>query len=163
VGDQIFNSVKQIIGNDLGIQIHEFTSRQSRKERRKLLKEFADQDIQSLVAMKCLDEGVDVPPTRVAYFLASSSNPREFVQRRGRVLRKHAGKEYAIIYDLISIPPKEFIEQGQKGEYYSAVKSAFVREYKRVQEFATMALNHYDSMAEMFEMADQLDLLDITK
>ncbi len=96
-GDQIFTKAKQILGKELGVKIHEFTSRQNRKQRKKLLTDFSNQEIQSLMAMKCLDEGVDVPPTRVAYFLASSSNPREFIQRRGRVLRLSEGKDYAMI------------------------------------------------------------------
>ncbi|MEJ0106147.1 MAG: DEAD/DEAH box helicase family protein [Bacteroidota bacterium] len=163
VGDQIFEDTKHLLGRELKVRIHEFTSRQSRSERKKLLDDFSNQKIQSLMAMKCLDEGVDVPPTKVAYFLASSSNPREFVQRRGRVLRKYPGKESAVIYDLISIPPQKFIETGRKGQKYYAVKSAFSKEYKRVQEFASMAINQFDSMNELFSMADQLDLLDITK
>ncbi|HRP37054.1 MAG TPA: DEAD/DEAH box helicase family protein [Candidatus Dojkabacteria bacterium] len=162
-GDEIFENAKYLLGKELKVRIHEFTSRQSRSERKKLLSDFASQKIQSLMAMKCLDEGVDVPPTRVAYFLASSSNPREFVQRRGRVLRKYQGKDNALIYDLISIPPIKFIETGRKGQKYYAVKSAFAKEYRRVQEFASMAINKYDSMNDLFSMADQLDLLDITK
>lgn len=162
-GDQIFEDAKHLLGKELQVRIHEFTSRQSRAERKKLLSDFSSQKIQSLMAMKCLDEGVDVPPTRVAYFLASSSNPREFVQRRGRVLRKYPGKENALIYDLISIPPKRFIEGGRNGQKYYAAKSAFSKEYKRVQEFASMAINQFDSMNELFAMADQMDLLDITK
>lgn len=162
-GDRIFDEVKQLLGKELRLKVHEFTSRQSRSERKKLLKEFSEQRIHSLIAMKCLDEGVDVPPTRIAFFLASSSNPREFVQRRGRVLRKYPGKEHAVIYDLISIPPKKIIEEGRKSNVYHAVKSAFSKEYKRVQEFSEMAINKFDSMNELFAMADQLDLLDITK
>ncbi|MGN7787818.1 DEAD/DEAH box helicase family protein [Niabella sp. 22666] len=162
VGDQIFDEVKRILGRELNIRLHEFTSRQSRLKRKQLLKEFAKSELQALVAMKCLDEGVDVPPTRVAYFLASSSNPREFVQRRGRILRKHDGKEYAIIYDLISIPPKEFIEQGKNSDVYGAVRSAITKEYKRVLEFSSMAENRFDSMNEMFKIANKLELTDIT-
>ena len=162
-GDQIFGQVKELLGRTFKIKLHEFTSRQSRKQRRELLKEFGEQKIEALLAMKCLDEGVDVPPTRVAYFLASSGNPREFVQRRGRVLRKYPGKEYAVIYDLVSIPPKHFIDKGRRSKYFHAVKSAFTKEYKRVQEFSGMAINQYESMTELYKMADQLDLLDITK
>lgn len=162
-GDQIFSQMKELLGKTFKIRLHEFTSRQSRKKRKELLKEFGEQKIQSLMAMKCLDEGVDVPPTRVAYFLASSGNPREFVQRRGRVLRKYPGKEHAIIYDLVSIPPKRFIDEGRNSKSFHAVKSAFTKEYKRVQEFSSMAINQYDSMNEMYAMADQLDLLDVTQ
>jgi len=162
-GEMIFDQVKELLGKKLKISLHEFTSRQSRAERRKLLKDFAEQKVKSLIAMKCLDEGVDVPPTRVAYFLASSGNPKEFIQRRGRVLRTFKEKEYATIYDLISIPPKRFIEEGRHGKEYGAVKSAFAKEYKRIQEFSSMALNQYKSLNEMYEMANTLDLLDITK
>ena len=162
-GDQIFDQAKVILGKELKVKVHEFTSRQTRRQRKQLLTAFAKQEIQSLLAMKCLDEGVDVPPTRVAYFLASSSNPREFVQRRGRVLRKHPGKEHATIYDLVSIPPRRLVEEGRAGKSFHAVKSAFTKEYKRVQEFANMAINKYDAMNELFAMADQLDLLDTTK
>ena len=49
--------------------------------------------------MKCLDEGVDVPRTEIAIFCSSTGNPRQYVQRRGRVLRLHDDKEKAIIYD----------------------------------------------------------------
>ena len=162
-GDQIFDRAKIILGKELKVKIHEFTSRQSRAKRKELLTAFAKQEIQCLLAMKCLDEGVDVPPTRVAYFLASSSNPREFVQRRGRVLRKYPGKEHAVIYDLVSIPPRHLVAQGRGGKSFHPVKSAFTKEYKRVQEFATMAINKYHAIDELFAMADQLDLLDTTK
>ena len=90
-GERIFNDVKMILSNDFKVRLHEFTSRQSPQERASILRDFSSNEIQSLVAMKCLDEGVDVPPTRIAYFLASSSNPREFIQRRGRVLRVFRG------------------------------------------------------------------------
>ncbi|TCD01230.1 DEAD/DEAH box helicase family protein [Pedobacter psychroterrae] len=162
VGDQIFDDVKRILGTELNIKLHEFTSRQSRLKRKQLLEDFSKGELQSLIAMKCLDEGVDVPPTRVAYFLASSGNPREFVQRRGRILRKHDDKKFAIIYDLISIPPMEFIEKGKESDVYNAVCSAITKEYKRVQEFSSMAENRFDSINEMFTIADKLGLADIT-
>ena len=73
------------------------------EERLSLLERFASRDLQGLVAMKCLDEGVDVPGTQFAYILASSSNPREFIQRRGRILRNAPGKAEAKIYDLIAV------------------------------------------------------------
>jgi len=61
----------------------------------------------ALVAMRCLDEGVDIPPTRSAFLLGSSQNPKQFVQRRGRVLRKYPGKTHASIYDFIYLPQPE--------------------------------------------------------
>lgn len=159
-GERIFNDVKLILSNDFQIRLHEFTSRQSPKERKSILKDFSSNEIQALVAMKCLDEGVDVPPTRIAYFLASSSNPREFIQRRGRILRKHPGKKEAVVYDLISIPPMFFIEQGRKSEYYRPVKNAVKRELSRVKEFAGMAQNEHSSLNELLDIIDKLELLD---
>ena len=57
-----------------------------------------------IVSIKCLDEGVDIPSTTHAIILASSQNPREFIQRRGRVLRLYHGKNYSWLYDAIVIP-----------------------------------------------------------
>ena len=77
---------------DLGLRCHEFVHYVSLSERQKILEQFALGQIQVIVAIKCLDEGVDVPSTRIAFFLASTSNPKEFVQRRGRILRLAKGK-----------------------------------------------------------------------
>lgn len=90
--------------SELGLRVHKFDSTVPTKERRKILMRFADGELQILVAIKCLDEGVDVPSTQCAYFLASTSNPREFVQRRGRILRNFEGKHIAEIYDFIVFP-----------------------------------------------------------
>lgn len=57
-----------------------------------------------LVSIKCLDEGVDIPSTTHALILASSQNPREFIQRRGRILRRAPGKHFAELYDTITMP-----------------------------------------------------------
>jgi len=161
VGDKLFNQVKELLGVEKRVRIHEFTQRQNNREREQILERFSEGDLQALVAMKCLDEGVDVPPTRTAYFLASSGNPREFVQRRGRVLRRWEGKRHATIYDLISIPPFDFIELGEQSPNYAAVRAAVRREYRRVKEFAELAENHYQALDELFDIADRLDLLDV--
>jgi superfamily II DNA or RNA helicase len=58
-----------------------------------------------VVAIKCLDEGVDIPSVTHALILASSRNPREFIQRRGRVLRTAPGKVLAHVHDAIVMPP----------------------------------------------------------
>ena len=60
--------------------------------------------LQALVAIKCLDEGVNIPNIHTAFILASSTNPKEYIQRRGRVLRKAPGKDYAVIYDFVTLP-----------------------------------------------------------
>ena len=91
----------------LGLRCHEFVHDVGLSDRERLLGQFANGDIQVLVAIKCLDEGVDVPSTRTAFIMASSTNPREFVQRRGRILRLAEGKSEATVYDFIVVPPLE--------------------------------------------------------
>ncbi len=66
-----------------------------------------------VVAIRCLDEGVDVPSVTHALILASSKNPREYVQRRGRVLRRHEGKALAHVHDAIVVPPRTAGEGGK--------------------------------------------------
>ena len=77
---------------DRGIVPAPFTAEEDRTTRQNVLERFAAGAIPALVAMRALDEGVDVPATREAQLLASSGNPREFIQRRGRVLRPSPGR-----------------------------------------------------------------------
>jgi len=159
VGDQIFDEVRVLLGSEKRIPIHEFTYRQSLSERKDLLSQFERRIIKAFIAMKCLDEGVDVPPTRIAYFLASSSVEREFIQRRGRILRNSPGKKFAEIYDLISIPPYGYIIRGKSDENYNAVRSALRREFTRISEFASLAENKHQALNKFLEIADKFDLL----
>lgn len=86
---------------------YKFTSDEGLKLRSDLLNDFDEGNLKSLLAIKCLDEGVDVPSTDKVIIMSSSPNPSEYVQRRGRVLRKFPGKTHADIYDLIVIPPED--------------------------------------------------------
>ena len=94
--------VQEILNSKTIIQ-HKFTANESKEERKNILEMFEKGDYQALVAMKCLDEGVDVPATKSAIIMASSTNPREFIQRRGRILRKHPSKQKAFIYDFLVV------------------------------------------------------------
>lgn len=120
--------------SDLGIKMHRFNSEIKNKERQTLLSLFSRGEIEVLVAIKCLDEGVDVPATKNAYFLSSTSNPREFVQRRGRVLRLSDGKNYANIIDFITL---------QDNLEYNTFNSMAKREMPRFAEFSSLASNKY--------------------
>ena len=86
-----------------------------------------------LVSIKCLDEGVDIPAVSHAFILASSQNPRQFIQRRGRVLRKSAGKNLAVIHDAIVVP----VDPKSESEQISLLKAELIR----ALEFANSALN----------------------
>lgn len=103
-----------------------------------ILQNFADGDIQILLSMKCLDEGVDIPRAEHAIFCSSTGNPRQFVQRRGRVLRKCKGKEKARIWDLIVTPPN-ILDESNKIE-----RNLFFNEVKRIVNFAALADNQVD-------------------
>ena len=120
---------------------------------------FASGHLQALVAMRCLDEGVDVPSTQTAYILASSSNPKEFIQRRGRILRKAPGKKRAKIHDLIAVPPMEY-QQYPKASF-NTERKIVEKELKRFNEFAGLAVNKNQALVKIREFAKIYNLLGI--
>ena len=105
-GPKQVEEVMNLVGNQLHLSAHSYVSETPRPERKVLLRRFgAGDDLRALVAMRCLDEGVDIPDARTGYLLASSSNPRQFIQRRGRLLRLAPGKDRAVILDYLAVPP----------------------------------------------------------
>lgn len=86
---------------DLGVDLLEYHSRNDQDHEATL--DYFTTRGGILLAIKCLDEGVDIPMINRALILASSTNPREYVQRRGRVLRKSPGKHSSHLYDVIVV------------------------------------------------------------
>lgn len=127
-----------MVGDDIGMRANKFTATEDQQKRKRILKQFAEGELQTLVAIRCLDEGVDVPRTENAYILASSSNPRQFIQRRGRVLRKAKGKKRANIYDFIVIPDDD---DYVNSDSFNIERNLLIRELNRVNEFASMSEN----------------------
>jgi len=125
-------------------------------ERQFLLKGFADGTIKVLVAMKCLDEGVDIPPARVGVLLASTGNPREFIQRRGRLLRRHPGKREAIIYDIIAVPPLQALPRDE--QLLSVERRILQKEAVRFVEFAKDARNSVECLNMLHEYEARIGL-----
>lgn len=119
-----------------------------------ILNLFSDGKIDILASMKCLDEGVDVPRTELAIFCASTGNPRQFIQRRGRVLRTHPDKHIATIYDLVVIPDSANQNEG----YFKIERNLLAKELERVAHFAFMSLNRYEAIAEFEEICNYYDL-----
>lgn len=113
-------------------------------ERDFLLKEFSKGNYRALVAMKCLDEGVDVPAAKTAIIMSSTSNPREYIQRRGRVLRRSNNKKLAIIYDLVVMPKVNENESSSDIE-----KKIRKKEIQRYKEFARSAKNSAECLEEL--------------
>ncbi len=140
----------------LRLRCHEFVHDVRLSDREKLLKQFDAGDIQVLVAIKCLDEGVDVPSTRAAFILASSTNPREFVQRRGRILRISDGKDRAVIYDFIVVPPFERLALRHPSDV-----AILKREMPRFVEFASSATNQFNARSVIREILNKFELLNL--
>jgi len=108
-------------------------------ERDVILRNFNNGDFEVLLAMKCLDEGVDVPSTKTAVLMCSSGNPKEYIQRRGRILRPYPGKKKAVMYDIAAMPPI-----GTGGSYAKNLEEVVAKEQKRMEEFAKDSLNNPD-------------------
>lgn len=150
----------RLIGKQVGMKAKKFTADESPAERQEILSMFGSGDLQTLVAIRCLDEGVDVPKTETAYILASSTNPRQFIQRRGRVLRKSPGKHSASIYDFIAVPDLDVISAASD-QVANVERNMVKRELVRINEFAEMAINHGEALSALREIKRKLNLLDM--
>lgn len=141
-GRRQIDLVAEMLGNTLDMRVGRFTSQESAQERAQIRAAFAGgETLQALVAIKCLDEGVNIPSIKTAFILASSTNPKEYIQRRGRVLRKFPGKEYAVIYDFITLPfPFETLAF-QNDAIIESTKGLIKRELIRMMDFADIAEN----------------------
>ena len=115
-----------------------------------------------ITAVKCLDEGVDVPAVETGIFMASSGNPKQFVQRRGRILRKNkmTNKESAKIYDILVSPP--IPAEGVDSSLNE--KKLIAKELLRHKQFAEISENKYEAFERISEVARKfginLDKLD---
>ncbi|MBZ4662714.1 MAG: phosphorothioation system restriction enzyme [Caloramator sp.] len=165
-GDKINNDekfiekVNRILRFKIGIKTHTFTAEENLKERNRILNDFASGDLQALTAIRCLDEGVDIPQLRRAFILSSSSNPKEFIQRRGRVLRKFEGKEYAEIYDFFVVPTldKEQIKK-MDIELIRIEQKIIEKEFKRFEEFAELAINNLEAYNKILQVWNMYSLI----
>jgi len=136
--------------------VKQFTANSGNRD--EILKDFEKGKIHVLTSMKCLDEGVDVPRSELAIFCASTGNPRQFIQRRGRVLRLHNDKIHATIHDLVVIPDADANEGSFEME-----RSMVRKELERVVDFANLSMNKtetYDVFKSILEIYN-LNLNDI--
>lgn len=118
------------------------------------LKGFSEGKIDMLLAMKMLDEGVDIPRTEIGIFASSTGNPREFIQRRGRLLRNHKDKKFAYIYDLIVAP----IASYENENLYRIEKNMVKSELIRVAYFASLSMNFYESKIVLEDICAKYEL-----
>lgn len=158
-GMRQIDAVVRLLGRDAGMHVNSYTQENYLQERDVLRERFAGGSLQGLVAIRCLDEGVDIPETRRAFILASSTNPRQFIQRRGRILRlsPETGKTAASIHDFLVVPPPDAVD----ATLMKAERRLVGRELARVALFAKLARNGPQAMGRLEDLRKRYDLLHI--
>lgn len=148
-------AVAKLLGRELGYRINTYTADTTLEERADLHNLFESGELQGLVAIRCLDEGIDIPATQTAVILASSNNPRQFVQRRGRILRPHPHKQRATLFDMIVVPPA--LDRAT----FEMERQLLRTELIRFVEFADLADNAGEARLKLLALQQQYDLLDL--
>lgn len=137
--------VKQNLSS-LGFKSSQFTANETMDERMELVDSFNEGAIDALAAIRCLDEGINIPSIKGAMILSSNDDFREFVQRRGRILRTYKDKKYANIYDIIVLPS------------YNTPKIAEI-EFRRFHEYARLAINKDLLMPQLENLTSEYNLV----
>ncbi len=150
-------AVARLLGEKHGLRVRNFTYRETPQEREEILRDLGSGFLDGVVAIRCLDEGIDLPELRMGFLLASSTNPRQFVQRRGRLLRNAPGKKRAIIYDFIVRPPD--LGGSLDDESFNMERAFFQRELQRIVEFCRMAENGPEALHSLHELRLNYHLL----
>jgi len=135
--NRLITKYSKLLGAKYDLNIRLFNGNTPKKERVEILKYFEDGYHDALISMKCLDEGIDVPNAKLAVFCSSTGNPRQFVQRRGRVLRTYKNQT-AKIFDMIVKP--DFQSITNESDYTSEV-NIFKSELIRIINFLALAEN----------------------
>ena len=129
------------------VTCNSYTGEDSKEMRRQKLAAFADGRLNVLFAKNCLDEGVDVPRAEYGIFTSSTGNPRQFIQRRGRLLRRHEDKAFAYIYDMVVVP--DFHSPHYDRRFWTMEKKLVENEMRRVANFGYLASNYYTGALSM--------------
>lgn len=148
-------AVMSLLQSELNYRVNSYTAETSLEEREELRYQFANGILQGLVAIRCLDEGVDIPAIQTAIILASSSNPRQFIQRRGRILRPSPNKDRAELFDLIVVPP----DLGQAA--WGIERKLLYKELQRFVEFADLAINSGSARKVLLPLQERYRLLEV--
>lgn len=150
--NKLINEYTRVVSNtDDSVMVKQFTSNSINRE--EIFLDYEKGRTHVLTSMKCLDEGVDVPRSELAIFCASTGNPRQFIQRRGRVLRLHKDKIHATIHDLVVIP-----EISRNDNTFEMEKSLVKKELERVVDFADLAMNKTDTYDTLKDVLDHYNL-----
>lgn len=139
-------AVTRILGNECHMEVAKFTSQENMETRTMIKEQFQRGDrLQAIVAIKCLDEGVNIPGIRTAFILASTTNPKEYIQRRGRVLRKADNKPFAEIYDFVTLPRELDSVSALTAEQAQRDLSLVRNELARIKEFGRLSMNSMEA------------------
>lgn len=149
--------VAQLLGNQHNLRVRTFTYQEKTAEREDILRDLRSGFLDGVVAIRCLDEGIDLPALETGFLLASSSNPRQFVQRRGRLLRKAPGKDKAVIYDFVVVPPP--MDGDVTDHAYNLERRLFQSELKRISEFCQTALNGFAALETLAPLRKHYNLI----
>lgn len=145
---RLINQYTQVIGSiHPKILVASFTG--TTLNRKEVLQQFQSGEIHVLASMKCLDEGVDIPRAEFAVFCSSTGNPRQFIQRRGRILRLHPDKHLAMIHDLVVAPD---LSGKVNEETYNMERNMVSKELERVAHFAFMSINQHFTLQVLEEL-----------
>jgi superfamily II DNA or RNA helicase len=156
--DNQIDEVMRMMKNH-SILAHRFTQAEGTKpescyrgstERQDLIQKFKENAYNALVAIKCLDEGIDIPSASTAILMASSTNPREYIQRIGRVIRQDENKPPATIYDFVVVP--DFKKLKIYPELCEFETHIFQKEMIRVKAISKDALNNADILIKINEV-----------
>ncbi len=154
VSPQQIERVKELLSRK-NIVFHKLTQEEGtrpevayggRSEREYIIKRFKDKSYKVLLAIKCLDEGIDIPSANCGILMASSTNPREYVQRIGRIIRQDENKTFAYLYDICVDSINEV------GEYADLEKKIRAKEQLRMKEIAENAINSYDAISNILNL-----------
>jgi superfamily II DNA or RNA helicase len=148
----LYQFLKEAYKFDSNLKLSSYTAQDINHE--DILFEFEKGIINIIFAMKMLDEGVDVPRTEIGIFASSTGNPRQYIQRRGRLLRNHKEKAFATIYDMVVIPKKNDVDPS----VYNIERNLLKTELNRVAYFASLAINANDTIKELQDICLGYDL-----
>lgn len=149
---KFINKINRMI-YDMGITTHTYSSELDDKTKQMVLKNFEKGKFNILTAIKCLDEGIDIPSLECAFILASNMDSKQFIQRRGRILRKAKNKKYAFIYDFVVVPTlNQNLINSLNFDELKVERKIFGNELKRVYEFAELCENKSDVLFKIIEV-----------
>lgn len=156
VSPQQIDKVMMIL-REHNILAHRITEKESQhksnkysglSEREYIIKQFETGSYQVIVAIKCMDEGIDIPSARCGIIMASSTNPREYVQRIGRIIRQDGHKSFATLYDMVVEPEHDVI---QDDDLKKIEKKVYEKEMARISDLSEEAINRAQVVCEVYQ------------